>query len=109
MRKFWVIKGTDHHGVNKEELKKIRTTLNKEAKVDEKTAPASTWPYKISKGPDHPHNKPFFREFPLNSFFEVNGFIYKKVSEHEGKLFEDGVLGTTSRKFPAEQQVHFVS
>lgn len=74
-KKYWIIKGTEAHSENKQELKAIRRILNlkagfNEAKVDavdhvgsnEETvvlqtieaAPPKTWPYCISKGPDHP-------------------------------------------------------
>lgn len=64
----WKIKGTDHFGSTKEELKAKRRELNAaagihevETKVKDQILPANpsnTWPYRITKGPAHPHNRP---------------------------------------------------
>ena len=67
MKKVWIIRGTngEHHHEVKEELKKVRDQLNKEAGFDLNKALADNggnvgkatalMPFKIKKGPDHPN------------------------------------------------------
>lgn len=56
MKKVWQIYGTTEFHSNKEELKKVRRSLNKDAGIDEtdKEIDPNKWKYKIVKGPEHP-------------------------------------------------------
>lgn len=68
MKKVWIIRGTnsEHFHEEKQELKKVRDRLNKEQGFDLNKALADNggnigkatrlMPFKITKGPDHPHN-----------------------------------------------------
>lgn len=53
---YWIISGTSEVSNRKEDLKKIRAALNKEAGIDEadKTVDSNGWKFKISKAPGHP-------------------------------------------------------
>jgi hypothetical protein len=61
----WNITGTSIYGATKEELKPQRTKLNADNGVYEKdgkredqevqATPSNKWPFRITKGPDHPH------------------------------------------------------
>lgn len=65
MKKVWIIRGTngEHSDINKQELKKVRDQLNKDAGFDLAKALAENggnigkatalMPFKIKKGPDH--------------------------------------------------------
>lgn len=62
--RFYEIKGTGIYAQKKEALKPFRTNLNEGAGVFEKetkkgdqiipAVPSNTWPFTITKGPDHP-------------------------------------------------------
>jgi hypothetical protein len=62
----WKISGTNNFGSTKEELKARRRELNASEGVHEVdvtiegqnylAAPSNSWPYRITKGPGHPHN-----------------------------------------------------
>jgi hypothetical protein len=66
MKKVWIIRGTngEHTHENKQELKKVRDQLNKDAGFDLQKALAENgnnigkatalMPFKIKPGPDHP-------------------------------------------------------
>jgi hypothetical protein len=68
MKKVWIISGTsgEHFHEQKQELKKVRDQLNKEAGFDLNNVLANNggnigkatalMPFKIKKGPHHPHN-----------------------------------------------------
>lgn len=64
MKKVWTIRGTSHFDTNKQELKKVRDQLNKEAGFDLNKLlsenggnigkATALMPFKIKPGPDHP-------------------------------------------------------
>lgn len=68
MKKVWIIRGTngEHTHENKQELKKVRDRLNKEAGFDLNKElsenggnigkATAKMPFKIKKGPEHPAN-----------------------------------------------------
>lgn len=70
-KRYYEIKGTGIYGETKEQLKGVRTNLNegagifeKETKKGEETIAATSsnaWPFRITKGPDHPHLNNTFR------------------------------------------------
>lgn len=54
-KKLWQITGTNEFGSSKEELKKLRTQLNRDTGVDEKETDSNKWKFRITKGPEHPN------------------------------------------------------
>jgi hypothetical protein len=69
---FWKIAGTSYAHRSKEELKKVRRALNMTAGINEcevdvienkiviekiPAVPSNKWPFRISKGPNHPSLK----------------------------------------------------
>ena len=107
--KFYQISGTDTFAENKTSLKARRTELNKEAGCVEATTDSNIWPYKITKGPDHPSIRPYFREIGLNMKFYVGRQEYKKVNSFEAVLIDvDGVVGLVPKRFETEAQYHLV-
>lgn len=105
MRKFWQIKGTDTFSEVKSELKQERNKLNIAAGINLKTEPASQWPYKITKGPDHPHVSPYFREVRIGDYFSHKGFNFKKTAHNQAHQLEDGVLSVLPKTFHSDWQV----
>ncbi len=105
MRKNYQITGTSTYAASKQELKTERDTLNKAAGVDITKVPAAAWPHKITKGPEHPHITPFFREVRLGAKFRYDGFLHKKVSDIQSRIIEDGVLSTVAKTFNLNAQV----
>jgi len=91
MKKFWQIKGTDTFAEVKSELKPQRDALNIAAGINIKTEPASQWPYKITKGPEHPHNMPYFHEVKVGALYSRYGITYKKcdneITGPHGRVF----------------------
>lgn len=103
-RKVWNISGTQFFAEDKVSLKPIRTQLNTahgtpeaETKKGEEViaaTPAGQWAHHITKGPDHPHVRPFFREVRLGQHFtKANSDIdLQKISEDTAAVYdEDGI------------------
>ena len=109
-KKFWNIRSTEHYSEVKEELKTIRTALNLANNIVEKNVPASQWPFRITKGPDHPKLSPYFREVPIGAEFKTaTGVHYRKIDAEISKnISEDGMLGAGTHKFHQNTQVHSI-
>ena len=98
-KRVYAIRGTDITGESKEELKAKRAELNLaagfaevETKKDKETipaAPSNTWPYRITKGPDHPHIKPLFGEVKIGTVVTLAGNLFRKTGQHSALRLSD--------------------
>lgn len=95
-KKVWAVSG--NFSENKEALKETRTQLNHDAGVVEKEVDQKSWPHHITKGPDHPHLSPFFREVRIGQEFHRPGFdvVLKKVDFELVKNTVSGAMGVMS-------------
>lgn len=85
----------NNFAADKQSLKPIRTQLNKDAGVIEKDVASKDWPFRITKGPDHPHVSPFFREVRIGQKFKQPPFdvLLVKINSTQVQNLESGVVG----------------
>lgn len=103
-KRIYAIRGTDITGESKEELKAKRAELNLaagfaevETKKDKEViaaSPSNTWPYRITKGPDHPHVKPLFGEVKIGTVVTLAGNLFRKTDQHHALRLADNHLTT---------------
>lgn len=87
----WKIRGTDITGASKEELKPKRRELNAAAGVIEAEVSSNAWPYRVTKGPAHPHKNPTFGDIHIGSCFSFSGTTYRKTERDLAETFSDKV------------------
>lgn len=83
------IAGTQFGAADKETLKPIRRKLNAEVgvyevetKIDGKTieaTPSNQWPFRLTKGEDHPHKNPLFGQVKIDDLVIHGGQGFRKV------------------------------
>jgi len=119
MKKLYTITGTTNSATSRSALKDERAALNKAAGTPEveyknengqiiAAVPADKWAHHVTKGEDHPHVKPFFREVRLGQDFVFHHNRFRKIDKNNAKLVRDGILDLSPRMFDSEMQVHLV-
>lgn len=111
MKKFWQIAGTNEFSDDKLALKKTRTALNAAAGIieslkvgDEKYISPAKWPFRITKGPEHPKVLPYFKEVRIGTLFVIGGNKLCKTSPTEvGVLGDDWKFSTAQRGIVSQE------
>lgn len=108
--RIYAIRGTDITGSSKEELKAKRAELNLaagfaevETKKDKEVipaAPSNTWPYRITKGPDHPHIRPLFNEVKIGDTVTLAGNRFRKLAKDQALRLADSHVTTFGELVP---------